>query len=1053
MVNESNKIIVKVGKKSRVQLTNSKVYRAITANDLVTLTNKFNDCHIVIIESIDEDEQEAVKDFAVNFKKVDESNTVLFFIPDNDDITSGIADELDYNIYLTLSELYKYIYETFGINTSIYLEDKKRLNSEELTESIPEGVTDIFGGIGEQSETDISEAIKQIDDEDKAEGLEKETTTVQDNNTENIRVSLSKEEDDNNNLVNEQIESDNKTNREFIENNDQNVDNASEINIEQEINEFEQSVNNDINNANDDFNIDDEEDKQLEANSETQDYIDELKMKLRDAKYDYSVILKDMREANSKIDSLENVIRILKEEKEEVEKRFDDISISEDILEDPISLSQYQEIEDNAKTLGQTVEEQKVTIKSLKSTIENKEKDINEYNETIKDLRDQLNSLHNSIDSGEIHKEVIEEYTEKLNSITEDKNNALEKVESLKTENNDIQAKLHETTERAEAEADARIEMLSKFELTIQKINELSNKLTKASSEKDDLETKLKDTEEQVIGNKKKIDAYESTIKELNNTISGNNKTAATDNKTITELNKKIVSLTESLNNSEQTVNNQLEEIKELKNKLEITDKRIELSTNYSIDESNKLKAQINNLQSELDNYKNKFRSSENNVSKLKNTIETLKSDKKQLEQNVNRVENEKKQLEAKTLNSNQVEYDNSQIQVDNIAIEAERQQMKANMLALESEKQQLEMKLKSTEDKLQQKEKEIVKLESSSGNSESKLKTLLDTNNTLENVSKTLKEQLDMTNNELDISRKKEEQALQQIEQYKRQVELLQNNHNIQNSYNTTQVSENDISIGQINYIGNSQIISVIGSGSFGITTTAMSLANKLAPTSQVLYVDFDLVSPMADAWFKKNPMIQNIQGTKVGNVQNSGLGIFFEYGMAVFGQNISKIIKSVNKTKGGSLNYLSGVYYTPNVSKLANADYGALFNILSSKYQYIICDFGRLGSNKINDQIIKAITDISYRIITVTTTNQFEIRNFKAKINNSNIDTSKMDWLLNMCISTALDNKVKELISPCKYELIPRMEQYSSQDTFLRNNVTRDRFAIFIDKKVFGR
>ena len=62
-------------------------------------------------------------------------------------------------------------------------------------------------------------------------------------------------------------------------------------------------------------------------------------------------------------------------------------------------------------------------------------------------------------------------------------------------------------------------------------------------------------------------------------------------------------------------------------------------------------------------------------------------------------------------------------------------------------------------------------------------------------------------------------------------------------------------------------------------------------------------------------------------------------------------------------------------------------------------------------------------------------------------------MAWLLNMCISTALDNKVKELISPCKYELIPRMEQYSSQDTFLRNNVTRDRFAIFIDKKVFGR
>ena len=186
MVNESNKIIVKVGKKSRVRFANSKVYRAITANDLSVLTTKHDDCQIVIIENISEDEQDAVRDFARDFKEKQEGNTVLFYIPDSEDeITSGVADELDYNIYLTDSDLYKYIYDTFGINVSVYLDDRKRLNSQELSESIPEGITDIFGSIGEDADNDIANTIAAIDEAD-SKGISEQLSVDSNEHIENV---------------------------------------------------------------------------------------------------------------------------------------------------------------------------------------------------------------------------------------------------------------------------------------------------------------------------------------------------------------------------------------------------------------------------------------------------------------------------------------------------------------------------------------------------------------------------------------------------------------------------------------------------------------------------------------------------------------------------------------------------------------------------------------------------------------------------------------------------------------------------------------------------
>lgn len=914
MVNESNKIIVKVGKKSRVRFANSKVYRAITANDLSVLTTKHDDCQIVIIENISEDEQDAVRDFAKDFKERREGNTVLFYIPDNEDeITSGVADELDYNIYLTDSDLYKYIYDTFGINVSVYLDDKKRLNSQELSESIPEGITDIFGSIGEDADNDIANTIAAIDEAD-SKGISEQLGTDDSASSE---------------IIDEPKES--VISAKVYEDKTEEIESTSDIfgtdNIGNEVadttSSLEETYKEDILSVEEKADTNrDTEDRHLEVSSETisadaAEYIEELKMQLRDAKYDYSEAVKDMREANTRIASLEDIIRLLREEKDAMEKRFNELMISDEVLEDPISLAEYSVIKENADNLENQVLELNTTISSLKETIEAKELDINsaetsieELKATIESLKKQLAEVHKSIESGEAFKEQADEYEEKLKHTSEEKDKIASRLVVVEEDNEKLQSDVTELTLRADDEADTRIRTFELLKATIIKIKELTDKLTSIETEKSELLSKLESTENQLQDSKEIVRSHLDTIAKL-----------------------------------EKSVND--------------SDKKMELANNSSASEISQLQDRIG----------------------------------------------------------------------------------------------QLEAKLSVTEQQLEQKENQYNTLVETSGIDENGANALMETNRTLENISKTLREQLSAANTELERVKRSESEATKKVSTYKAQVVSLQKSlQSIASAGGngfTGSVSVRAINSGY----SQSQVITVFGSGSFGITTTAMSLAQKLAATSKVLYIDFDLVSPMADSWFKINPIINNIPGTMNGSIQNSGLGLFIEHGINIISQHMNNIIKLVNKTKGGGLHYLSGLYYRPDSYKLATANYEELFSLLGSNFQYIIIDFGRLGSNEIGDQLIKVVSDIAYRNIVVTTANQFEVRNFKSKLTNLNINMDSIAWLFNMCTTTALDTKIKDSISPCRYDMLPRMEQYGTQENFLRTSLTRDRFGLFVDRTVFGR
>lgn len=949
MINESNKIIVKVGKKSNLRFANSKVYRAITANDLNLLVKNHSDCKIIVIESISEDEQDAVKDFAISFKAMSDDNAVLFYIPTNDEITSGIADELDYNIYLTDRDLYKYIYEAFGINVSVYIDDRKRLNSEELSESIPDGITDIFGGIGDESESDISDAIAAIDEVDK--NAEKESIENIENKESNIdkkeAVSLTKKDENIDEIVDniDKVESVTlekpvktvKDEKDIVSKANDTLTNdvdrqiAKEaIHLENNKSSIETEKSEQLNSnatleslSSDALNTSDEasnevEDRHLEMTADTEEYIEELKMKIRDAKYDYNEVLKDMREANSRIESLENIIRLLRDEKDNMQKRMDELMISDEVIEDPISLSEYGVIKDNASKLEGQILDLNSTITMLKGTIESKELDINsaeatmdELKQTVSSLREQLTTANQTIKDDEKYKEESEEYKEQLDKALVENKGLHARIESAEDENRGLNDELTETTIRADKESSVRLEMLEQLKSAILRIRELSVKLNKLDENNRELTSKIAHTEKQ-------------------------------------------------LKDSRNAARDQLEKIAKLEKVVQDSDRKLEIANNSS----------------------------------------------------------------------------------------------DAEKTALNDKISQLKNKLNMVENQLRQKENQYNTLVETSGVDENSAKALLDTNKTLENISKTLREQLATANKELDRVKRSEADAAKKMNNYKNQVATLQKSLQSLASVGTGVGSSDNVSVRPIHLgYSKSQIITVFGSGSFGITTTAMSLAQKLSATSKVLYIDFDLVSPMADSWFKRSPILNNIPGTVNGSLHNTGLGLFIEQGVDTISRFTSKIIIPVSNTKGGGIHYLSGLYYRPDAYKLATANYDEFFSILGNNFQYIIIDFGRLGSSEISDQLIKAVSDISFKNIVVTTTNNFEIRNFKNKLNDLHIRLDNVAWLFNMCTTTALDPKVKELVKPCSYDMLPRMEQYGAQENFLRVNLTRDRFGYFIDRTVFGR
>lgn len=935
MDNNALKIIVKVGKRSKLRFSHSEVLRAIMAEDLTVLTNKYKDCSIVIIEGIDESEHDALKSFIESYTK-NESNSVLFYIPDvNDSVTSGLADELNYDIYMDLNNLYGFINKKYNVNVSTFLDDRRA--AIESSDDEPDGVA-VFGfdGLAEDIDTADSEdevrkaeeeKLKHEEEQRQKEELERQEKELQKQKEEQLKreEERKKQRQQEEKLRKEREEALKLAKKEKQQAAVTAMEKDAELeSAATEISELKKKLEDAYDKLND-----------------SEDRADKLELELKESEHENAKVVRDIKEANTRVLEYEQLIKVVKDEKRAIELRFNELFSTEVVLEDPISLAEYDKIRGELdecrtkiKSLESSVEKYKNCFEEEKLSVVEKEASINKLEGEIKELRDRISS-------GEIHKEVIEKHKRDIANLMDERNELQNKIDSLKAENSELSDTVNRHENTIESEMKYRKLSRELAQIALSKVSELQKSFS-------DINKELEDTKKKYTGTQNNLRNSQRTIEEQTNEINGLKENVGT-----------------------------------LEEKLKETEQRLELSTTYSDTE----------------------------IAKLTDT------------------------------------------------------------------KTQLEAQLKLVSENLRQREEQYNALMANSSGAQS----VAETNKTLETLNKTLSEKLSVANANIE-KMKRERVTLQgqvttlktQADTYKGQAEQL--NKALKNIASSGAVDAGTAAIAgaggglmQFNQLEavlkpfrynagqGASIIPVFGTGSIGITTTAMSLAYKLGMGATVLYIDFDLVNPKADIWFNKVPSSKVLASETNLGAMATGLGVFYALGAQGFKKYADKLINCCDVTKGGKVDYVSGLYQKIDPNKMIAADYSGLLNFLSTKYSYIVIDLGRIGSSDIGDILIKRFTEISVRGIAVTRCDLFEARSLRIKLDSIKINSDKVAWLLNMCV-TSLPEKMNMYIQKSKYGMvnydssISVLENGQRNERFSRSRLTKDKFELFLNSAVFS-
>ncbi|MEM4385690.1 MAG: hypothetical protein QXD03_03990 [Candidatus Anstonellales archaeon] len=232
--------------------------------------------------------------------------------------------------------------------------------------------------------------------------------------------------------------------------------------------------------------------------------------------------------------------------------------------------------------------------------------------------------------------------------------------------------------------------------------------------------------------------------------------------------------------------------------------------------------------------------------------------------------------------------------------------------------------------------------------------------------------------------------------------------------------------------YKGKAKIIYVTGNGSYGVTTTAYSIANRLSHLGKVAIVDFDLVSPKLDGWYNINPAIVD------GNMKGTALSLYVEFNR----------FKVEYKKSVGNVDYFGGIYNRGLLDKVMKCEYEQLFNTLGSNYDYIVIDTGKVGYSDIQDNIIKMLDGVCHRGVCVTNNDRFDIRDLMIKLNSLKLNKDNKVILLNRSLTTILDEVSKKFMGDVSYTFMNLdVNIINKKKDFNSNNELKARLSKVID------
>lgn len=929
-----DKIVVKVGTKSTLQLRANTIYRAITVSEMRDLVSTFSDIGIIIIEAVNEHEYNDMHSFLSELA-AQEDRHVFFYCPDNDVVTTGLADELALDIYLNSHDLYRAIH-LCGIEVNPDISIPRNQGDGFIGDEEDPFITD-FEPIEEVISATSQSAVADI-------GQDLPTLSAKEQLIEDV-LELSDDE-----LGIEK--------KDIIENK---VEDVPESSPEPE--------SGDTNDA----NLPVTETVEAKDNESKAEEIDADTPQLNDSEAETAEI--------AKIDEPES--RLV---------RIEDIPL--DVIE---QTEHYKEIAialDNANTK------------------------IAEADKVIQGLEDRLKASETK--SGELNSKI-----EQLRIV----------IKSVKDERDAIQAEFSGLEKAPVIEDPATIEEYNRLrEYSANLETQLANSSNASKAEFDELQRKLK----VVTAKLEEANTAKIELEDKNGQLEID----------LAETRQSLV-VAQSDNTKELRINELVGQVSELSSELEALKAELEQANNKSQQDANKIIDITSMLEAErkskavLNGFLVQAKQRIVQANDLNDQVAYLTSTKSDLESKV-------AELTAELIDSRNAE--RKLREEGDTRVELARSFARDELENAKNESIALKAKLDLVTSRLVAKETQYNSLVRTAGIDENGALTVLETNKTLETVNTQLRTSLSEYKTAYETARRETAEAKQAAEALKEQKAKLA----MQLKAMATGYS-GGLSSGMIpnlNYSGRGQVISVFGSGSYGITTTAFSIAMKLSANARVLFIDFDLVSAKADTWFKVLPMIDGVPGALPDVRKNTTLGLLMEFGIGFVVSRKSYLFRRVIPSKNGYCDYASGLCTKVDAVKFVSADLSSFITMCGNDYDFVVIDFGRLGTSDVGNQLIKVFSDISFSSVVVTSADKIDIRNMRQEISTSNINMHNMAWLVNLASNTKLDDKTKMRISPANFMVMPFVDDfYGQRKDFTKDRITKDKLGIFLDKAILKR
>lgn len=905
-------------------------------------------------------------------------DTDIIFYP-MDDTTRGLADELSLDIYLNTSDLYNFIEKRYGVYVG-YDIVKATTKASVDTSSGEFGtgsLDDPFSMSG-----DISDTLGPVEDSSKSteqtQSSAKHNVVLSKSTNESVEQASGEDSKTNNGI--------DETNSPYTANNDINTNSIDESNTDSPKlslikNGSKQKLPSKVSKKSDSLDITDESD------------------------FDVLLAMSGLGGSNTSIKPTE--LNNQTPNTSQTSSATDEILAELHSKEREISqlserLSKSKERVDYMTKLVSSIEGERDSLKKKLSTITQfsvDEQDV-PYKEYLA-LVEKLNKALSANDTAS--KEIQLQLESKIQTLTNDRDSFKFSLDEVTLKLNQINDELVETKAQLAQYKDLYSQAVSNQDGANRDISALNEKIATQVSEISSLKQKLDIKTEQ-------LESTEQRLRESNQSLDA--------------INSDIVNLTSRLKSTESS---------------KISEKELRIATEQV----------LLSLMNIADQYSYKVGQYDSEMTQLKSQIETLESTRDTLSQQVANLKS--------TLDKKDQELATKSTEIDTLTIAANSveqrvaQAVSRYQLELDNLRAKLvdsENKLSITETQLISKRNELQRFMAMAGVDENGVSTLVSMNQSLKQSNETLRTQIGAMQSQVQSALKAASEAeskLQALDQ-----ENMQLRNSIQaNSAAHGYVGNINSGLGggsiadmmvPISYSGAGQIYTVLGTGGFGTTTTAVSLANQLSSRGRTVLLDFNIENPKIDSWFRINPLAP-VHGYVQNDENATALNLFINRGVRFIIEYKDQVLKPTGRM--GPV-YFPGLYVPVDDIKLATADYSNLLTTLGQIFNYIVIDTPRLGTNKLTNKLIKNLCDVSTKHIVVCDNDRFNAKLTRKRLDENRILMAREFWLYNQCITTGLDQMVNKFRGNSPYDVIVfSHDLYGRRVDFSGAKDTKDRFS----------